>query len=42
MVAGADRLRFLGVLSRYAGLIAALELHETEERALHPREKANA
>ena len=27
-VAGPDRLRFLGTLSRYVGLIAALELHE--------------
>jgi ABC-2 type transport system ATP-binding protein len=28
-VAGADRLRFLGMLSRYAGLIETLELRET-------------
>ena len=41
-VAGADRLRFLGVLSRYAALIAALELRETDERMLHPRETVNA
>lgn len=41
-VAGADRLRFLGMLSRYAALIAALELRETDERLLHPRETANA
>jgi len=27
-VAGADRLRFLGMLSRYAGLVAALELRD--------------
>ena len=41
-VAGADRLRFLGMLSRYAALIAALELRETDERTLHSRETANA
>ena len=32
-VAGADRLRFLGMLSRYAALIASLELHEADAGA---------
>ena len=32
-VAGADRLRFLGVLSRYAALIASLELRESDTGA---------
>jgi ABC-2 type transport system ATP-binding protein len=31
-VAGPDRLRFLGVLSRYAGLLAGVQL---EEESLH-------
>lgn len=30
-VAGPDRLRFLGVLSRYAALLAAIEIHEASE-----------
>ena len=41
-VAGADRLRFLGTLSRYAALIASLELREAEAIPLRPRENANA
>ena len=28
-VSGPDRLRFLGVLSRYAGLINGVEMHDT-------------
>ena len=36
-VAGADRLRFLGTLSRYAALIASLELREAEAIPLRPR-----
>ena len=32
-VAGADRLRFLGMLSRYAALIASLELRESDAGA---------
>ncbi|WJW75961.1 ABC transporter ATP-binding protein [Thiohalobacter sp. IOR34] len=31
LVAGADRLRFLGVLSRYAGLLSAIRMEETGE-----------
>ncbi|OOZ42358.1 ABC transporter [Solemya pervernicosa gill symbiont] len=31
MVAGPDRLRFLGVLSRYAGLLASIQLDEQSE-----------
>jgi ABC-2 type transport system ATP-binding protein len=27
-VAGADRLRFLGMLSRYAGILSAVDLRE--------------
>ena len=37
-VAGPDRLRFLGMLSRYAGLLAAIEMHEqpfSAGRVLH-------
>ncbi|MCW8957219.1 MAG: ABC transporter ATP-binding protein, partial [Gammaproteobacteria bacterium] len=30
VVAGPDRLRFLGVLSRYAGLIASIQMDENE------------
>ncbi|MCW9021398.1 MAG: hypothetical protein OQK42_00420, partial [Sedimenticola sp.] len=30
-VAGPDRLRFLGVLSRYAALLSGIEMHESEE-----------
>ena len=41
-VAGADRLRFLGTLSRYAALIAALELSESSADATSPREQVNA
>lgn len=41
-VAGADRLRFLGVLSRYAALIAALDLSEAVEQPAARRERANA
>lgn len=41
-VAGADRLRFLGMLSRYAALIAALELRESGEVASKPQESAHA
>ena len=33
VVAGPDRLRFLGVLSRYAALLAGIEMHEDEEAA---------
>ena len=40
-VAGADRLRFLGMLSRYAALIASLELREAPETTSQPRERAN-
>jgi ABC-2 type transport system ATP-binding protein len=29
VVSGPDRLRFLGVLSRYAGLINGVEMHDT-------------
>ncbi len=31
MVAGPDRLRFLGMLSRYAGLLAGIEMNEVRE-----------
>ncbi len=31
MVAGPDRLRFLGMLARYAGLIAGIEMNQTSE-----------
>jgi ABC-2 type transport system ATP-binding protein len=31
-IAGPDRLRFLGVLSRYAALLAGMEINETEQR----------
>ena len=41
-VAGADRLRFLGMLSRYAALIAALELRETGDAGDSVRESAHA
>jgi ABC-2 type transport system ATP-binding protein len=41
-VAGADRLRFLGTLSRYAALIAALELCESDTDAASQREQVNA
>ena len=37
-VAGADRLRFLGTLSRYAALIAALDLREAGEADVSARE----
>ncbi len=30
LVAGADRLRFLGMLSRYVGLLSKIEMHEIE------------
>jgi ABC-2 type transport system ATP-binding protein len=40
-VAGADRLRFLGTLSRYAALIAALELREADDRPAGARESAH-
>ncbi|HEB95973.1 MAG TPA: ABC transporter ATP-binding protein [Sedimenticola thiotaurini] len=33
VVAGPDRLRFLGVLSRYAALLAGIEMHEDEGAA---------
>ena len=29
-IAGPDRLRFLGMLSRYAALLACIEMHEAE------------
>ena len=41
-VAGADRLRFLGMLSRYAALIAALDLREAAEAGVSARESAHA
>ncbi len=41
-VAGADRLRFLGTLSRYAALIAALDLRETGDAGVSARESAHA
>ncbi len=40
-VAGADRLRFLGVLSRYAALIAALELRETADATAQARDNVH-
>ncbi len=40
-VAGADRLRFLGVLSRYAALIAALELRETADATAQARDSVH-
>lgn len=40
-VAGADRLRFLGMLSRYVALIASLELHESDASALPDKEVAH-
>jgi ABC-2 type transport system ATP-binding protein len=40
-VAGADRLRFLGMLSRYAALIAALELREPDRVTTRTRESAH-
>ena len=30
VIAGPDRLRFLGMLSRYAALLAGIEMHEAE------------
>lgn len=30
IIAGPDRLRFLGMLSRYAALLAGIEMHEAE------------
>lgn len=46
LVAGADRLRFLGMVSRYVGLIAALQLHEDKShedkgQAEQPKECAH-
>ena len=41
-VAGADRLRFLGMLSRYAALIAVLDLREPDAESLNTRERVNA
>ncbi len=41
-VAGADRLRFLGMLSRYAALIAALELREAEAEPMQTRRDLHA
>jgi ABC-2 type transport system ATP-binding protein len=41
-VAGADRLRFLGMLSRYAALIAVLDLREPDAESLKTRERVNA
>jgi len=41
-VAGADRLRFLGTLSRYVALIAALELSEDTSTTTTLQETANA
>jgi len=32
MVAGPDRLRFLGVISRYAGILAGIHMEESSER----------
>jgi len=40
-VAGPDRLRFLGVLSRYAALLAHISMKE-EDRALVLDDVANA
>ncbi len=40
-IAGADRLRFLGMVSRYVALIAALELHEIDNSAAQPKERAH-
>ena len=40
-VAGPDRLRFLGTLSRYAALIATLELREAEDGTAGARETAH-
>jgi ABC-2 type transport system ATP-binding protein len=40
-VAGADRLRFLGTLSRYAALIAGLELREMADATAHVRDGAH-
>lgn len=37
-VAGADRLRFLGTLSRYAGLVAGLDMHAADVDALPRKE----
>jgi ABC-2 type transport system ATP-binding protein len=41
-VAGADRLRFLGMLSRYAALIAVLDLREADTESLNARGCVNA
>ena len=41
-VAGPDRLRFLGTLSRYVALIAALDLREGDEAERAVRESAHA
>jgi ABC-2 type transport system ATP-binding protein len=30
LIAGPDRLQFLGMLSRYAALLASIEMHEAE------------
>jgi len=40
-VAGPDRLRFLGTLSRYAALIAALELRETADTTTQARDRVH-
>ncbi|MCB1922330.1 MAG: ABC transporter ATP-binding protein [Gammaproteobacteria bacterium] len=41
-VAGADRLRFLGMLSRYVALIGALELREIDDRRRSVQDRAHA
>jgi ABC-2 type transport system ATP-binding protein len=35
IIAGPDRLRFLGMLSRYAALLASIEMHEAETLQLN-------
>ena len=41
IIAGPDRLRFLGMLSRYAALLADIEMHEAEKLQLDIHAKDN-
>lgn len=39
IIAGPDRLRFLGMLSRYAALLAGIEMHEAETHRVNAHQK---
>ena len=39
VIAGPDRLRFLGMLSRYAALLAGIEMHEAEKLRMNNKNK---